>query len=156
MFQNGTTTFKSLASAFDDLVAIVSHNIRSDGSSLSNLDEHQFVYGRVLRSTVCTKFEWRWLLFPFILTAAAVALLIWGIVVSLLDRTRPVWKNSLLPLLFYGLDGQPRQTVSITSIIDLNAKAKEKIVIFKYGDDAGFVEQPSNESASHSRLYTSQ
>jgi hypothetical protein len=59
------------------------------------------VYGTVWETTVCTSFDWPWLLIPVVLvllTALALSLIMWA---TATDRERaPVWKSSLFPLFY--------------------------------------------------------
>lgn len=66
------------------------------------LDEIQ---GVAWRRTTCVSMRRVWLLLPIILTTVATILAIWTIVSNWRHRrTRLVWKDDILPLLFYGRD----------------------------------------------------
>ena len=141
LFNNATATFDTLNAAMGDLARVVTNNMRTKGGSAANWYEHQVVYGKAQKTTTCTRFEWRWLIFPIALTVVAVVLLVWGIVASYLNSGRPVWKNSLLPLLFYGLEGERNQRERAAQIQDLDAQAKGTMVRLKLEDETtGFVE----------------
>lgn len=141
LFNNATATFDTLNAAMGDLARVVTNNMRTKGGSAANWNEHQVVYGKAKKTTTCTRFEWRWLIFPIALTIVAIVLLGWGILASYLNRARPVWKNSLLPLLFYGLEGEWNQREKAAQILDLDAQAKGTMVRLKLEDETtGFVE----------------
>lgn len=60
-------------------------------------------HGAVYSTEVCINFEWRWLMFPSLLVVIAAFLLlamIW--IEGHRHQQRPVWKSSILPVLFYG------------------------------------------------------
>lgn len=67
------------------------------------------VYGRVYESTTCTYFDRGWIALPAVLVLACVLLLAWIAVKNYRDPEQPVWKGSVLPLLFFGLHA-PGQT----------------------------------------------
>jgi hypothetical protein len=59
--------------------------------------------GLAWQSTVCIAMHWEWLLLPIALTFITTLLSIWTIISNWRHRrTRPVWKDNILPLLFYG------------------------------------------------------
>lgn len=146
LFNNATATFDTLNTAMGDLARVVTNNMRTKGGSAANWYEHQVVYGKAQKTTTCTRFEWRWLIFPIALTIVALVLLVWGIVVSYLNRGRPVWKDSLLPLLFYGLEGERNQRERAAQVQDLDAQARGTMVRLKLEDEmTGFVEAGSKD-----------
>lgn len=89
--------FESVATAFTNQVRV---------SKTANIKEDpQWVYGTVFETSVCTRFEWQWLLFPVFLLSATLVLLLITAGISYMDTQQiPIWKSSLLPLLFYGLE----------------------------------------------------
>lgn len=66
------------------------------------LDEN---HGVAWQSTTCVSMRRGWLLIPIILTAVTSILAIWTMTTDWRQRhSRPVWKDNILPLLFYGRD----------------------------------------------------
>jgi hypothetical protein len=66
------------------------------------LDE---VQGLAWQTTTCVSMRIAWLLLPISLTVITTALAIWTIASNWRHRhSRPVWKDSILPLMFYGSD----------------------------------------------------
>ncbi|CAO2651917.1 Nn.00g002000.m01.CDS01 [Neocucurbitaria sp. VM-36] len=60
------------------------------------------IQGVAWQSTVCVSMRKEWLLLPLCLTVSAAGLSIWTIVTNWRQRhSRPVWKDSILPLIFY-------------------------------------------------------
>lgn len=70
------------------------------------------VYGRVYESTTCTYFDRGWIALPAVLVLACVLLLAWIAVKNYRDPEQPVWKGSVLPLLFFGLHAPGQQTAT--------------------------------------------
>ncbi|KAH6642483.1 hypothetical protein C7974DRAFT_103081 [Boeremia exigua] len=59
--------------------------------------------GIAWRDSVCVAMHWRWLLLPWVLTLVATGLLAWTLLSDWQERhDRPVWKESILPLILYG------------------------------------------------------
>ncbi|KAK4442802.1 hypothetical protein QBC34DRAFT_363084 [Podospora aff. communis PSN243] len=63
------------------------------------------VKGQVVRMGTCTYFDWRWLAFPGGLLVIGMGLLVWAVSGSWGGRV-PLWKDSVLPLVFWGLGGR--------------------------------------------------
>jgi len=65
------------------------------------------VHGMGKESTVCYQIVYPWMLFSLALNIIVLALVSWAIVDSYRRRQAglPVWKSSVLPLLFHGMDG---------------------------------------------------
>ncbi|KAK1981889.1 hypothetical protein LZ30DRAFT_718893 [Colletotrichum cereale] len=61
------------------------------------------IQGLAWQTTVCISMRREWLLLPACLTLAVAVLCIWTIATNWRHRySRPVWKDSILPLIFYG------------------------------------------------------
>lgn len=70
---------------------------------LGLLDNPDLVYGQILQATVCSRIHYSWLTFPAVLVSVTSGLLGWTIFQSSRRRGREmIWKNSILPFLFYG------------------------------------------------------
>ncbi|KXH32000.1 hypothetical protein CNYM01_02415 [Colletotrichum nymphaeae SA-01] len=66
-----------------------------------------YKFGSEYRTTFCVEVRWLWLVFPGALLATTTALLATAYVLSCRDREKlPVWKSSILPLLFYDVETQ--------------------------------------------------
>lgn len=85
---NLTTVVHSLAASLTKL-----------GLDLSNVT----VYGNVSTTENYVQAEWKWLIFPMALEALGILLLVATIAISHVQHTR-LWKSSVLPLLYHGLD----------------------------------------------------
>ncbi|KAJ4991866.1 hypothetical protein SVAN01_02716 [Stagonosporopsis vannaccii] len=61
------------------------------------------VRGLAWQTKTCVAMHWQWLLLPILLTFVTAILAVWTIAATWRKRGyQPVWKDSLLPLLFYG------------------------------------------------------
>ena len=96
------------ASVSDDgLTTVVTNQLRTQGTTMyadeAGRGPRALAVGDVLSTTVCTEFSWPWLLLPTALLALSVLLLVMMMVRNHADGSgQPVWKSSLLPLLFHG------------------------------------------------------
>ncbi|KAI1765376.1 hypothetical protein GGR53DRAFT_263822 [Hypoxylon sp. FL1150] len=151
LYQNKEASFDSLSKAFDQFATAVTNKFRTTGSSIFDASTHETVNGQVNEMTVCTVFQWEWLLMPTLLVAATAAALIIMILQNLRDHEQPVWKSSLLPLLYYGFHhkGRPgqhdphRPAMNLTK---MNQAASEVKTTFRNGADAGFVDVTDHSS----------
>ncbi|CAG7563855.1 unnamed protein product [Fusarium equiseti] len=125
------TTYDVLNTAFDDFTTAITNNIRMQAISFN--EEKDEVTGFVNEMAICTVFDWRWVLLPAGLMAVTLALLVYAVVHSYTHKEMPVWKTSILPLLFYGpnvMNDETRET-------DLDGLQKEagKIKVEFQNDD---------------------
>ncbi|KAJ4138380.1 hypothetical protein NW768_002204 [Fusarium equiseti] len=120
------TSYDALNTAFDDFTTAITNNFRMQAES----DE---VTGIVNEMAICTVFDWRWVLLPAGLMAVTLALLVYAVVHSYTHKEMPVWKTSILPLLFYG----PNVTNDETREMDLDGLQREagKIKVEFQNDD---------------------
>ncbi|KAI2640860.1 hypothetical protein GGS26DRAFT_180332 [Hypomontagnella submonticulosa] len=142
LYNGKKATFESIRTAFDQFATAVTNKLRTTGSSNTDILSHETVQGQVIEMTVCTEFQWRWLLMPTILVAITAAILIAIIIQNLRDHKQPVWKSSLLPLLYYGF-GETHHQDPRTPVMDLtqmNRAASDTRAKFRNGAGAGFVD----------------
>lgn len=95
--------------------------------------------GTAYDTAVCVLFRWEWLLYPLALVIGASVLLLLllasnsGMAGS---RKEVIWKSSVLPFLFYGLEDQSRdQTSDLAHQKELKGVAKTLRTRFRDGDD---------------------
>lgn len=116
MYKQKNLTFVSLQQSLADVAAAATTFFRSDGWGPLNITEfyderrgprpsRREIAGQPQQLTVCIKLRWQWLLYTSILCAITIGLLLWSLVSTRMHRDRPVWKSSLLPLLY--LDFRP-------------------------------------------------
>jgi hypothetical protein len=108
LYSNGYTSYSNVTKWFDKFAGTMTNRYRSDyGTATFNdsrmvelpLGENQ---GRAWQNTTCVSMRRGWLLIPIILTAVTSILAIWTIATNWRQRhSRPVWKDNILPLLFY-------------------------------------------------------
>lgn len=153
--QSISSTMDSMATSFTNHVRTIKFDSASNSSKPGQEDAPSFVLGTVYETTVCTRFDWKWLLFPIVLVFATLVLLAFTVVSSYYDSQQlPIWKSSLLPLLFYGFERKSQtldQTVNgedekgerdgLLGKEQLSAFSSEKIVRFRRSEKgAGFEE----------------
>lgn len=101
-------TFASLDGAVRELTVAVTNKFRMTGFGPDHAmgaaaPARGEAYGDVYGSTTCTYFDPGWVALPAALVATCVVLLAWVAVKNYRDPEQPVWKGSVLPLLFFGL-----------------------------------------------------
>ncbi|KAF3010696.1 hypothetical protein E8E13_005947 [Curvularia kusanoi] len=109
--QKGDATFPSIDANMQSIALAITSEIRKQGSDWDSFQTGNgseslpplYAKGTVLRTTVCTKFDWKWLAFPLALVVLTMLLLCITCGKMFLDKRRiPAWKSSILPLLFTG------------------------------------------------------
>ncbi|KAF6831068.1 hypothetical protein CMUS01_07488 [Colletotrichum musicola] len=147
---NGDTSLEYVTDTFDRIATTVTNIFRETGTKdlasflkglyywngVSRVDD--FAVGSVIGTTVCTRFDWRWVLLPIILVCATAILLLAAIVQSWRDPSLPVWKTSVLPLLFYGVGSSDGGTSSTLDLDELRAHAESVTARFRTGPNTGF------------------
>lgn len=105
IYNGGNASLSSISAfmkrGFDSFTA----QLRSIGTDWDG--QPSVATGIVLEMAVCTKFRWEWMIYPFVMVLGTLILLV--TVVSSGFKKDMVWKSSVLPFLFYGLeDGEKR------------------------------------------------
>ncbi|KAF6787347.1 hypothetical protein CSOJ01_15230 [Colletotrichum sojae] len=139
----------TISETFDRLATTMTNIFRKTGtvnytSFLKGLDIQDRTVGSVFRTTVCTKFDWRWVLLPIVLASATTVLLLVAVIQSCKDPTMPVWKTSVLPLLFYGVGSSDGGTSSSLDLDELHAHAGSITARFRTGSSTGFEKEPED------------
>lgn len=118
LFGGGATTVHIVESFFENMTLGMTNRLRNTGIMFHNAETIQDYYsqnatspgtinGTAWETMVCTHVEWAWVAFPAALTAGTAVLLVSAIWKAVRDREyRPVWKASVLPLLFHGPPGR--------------------------------------------------
>lgn len=113
---NNSASFETLDASMQAVALAITSEIRKQGLDYDSIflshnkllpDQPPiYVRGTVIRTAVCTQFDWKWLAFPVALLASTMILLCITCGRMLFDRHRiPAWKSSILPLLFAGRSG---------------------------------------------------
>ncbi|KAI0380397.1 hypothetical protein F5Y04DRAFT_97592 [Hypomontagnella monticulosa] len=142
LYNNKKASFESIQTAFDQFTTAVTNKLRTTGSSNTDVLAHETVQGQVIEMTVCTEFQWRWLLMPTILVVITAAILIAIIIQNLRDHRQPVWKSSLLPLLYYGFGETHHQDprMPVMNLNEMKQAAYDTKAKFRNGAGAGFID----------------
>lgn len=100
-------TFSTIEHTISDFARVVTNKFRMTGAGpdlkIGDSVTREEVWGLVYESSTCTEFDKRWVSLPIILVVICAVLLAWIITKNYRDPDQPVWKGSILPLLFYGL-----------------------------------------------------
>jgi hypothetical protein len=101
-----------VASMFDSIASAMTNRFRFQyGNSAQDVD---LVQGKAWETKVCVSMRIKWLLLPIGLTSVTFILSMWTIITNWRRRhSIPIWKESILPLLFYGQDIAPRDAKAL-------------------------------------------
>ncbi|TDZ25473.1 hypothetical protein Cob_v001494 [Colletotrichum orbiculare MAFF 240422] len=111
LWSDGNATVRSLSTAVDDFAWAVTNKLRMTGLGPDahrggDPDAHPLrpaVLGDVWASSTCAYFDSRYVALPVVLVALCALLLACIVAKNYADPDQPVWKGSVLPLLFFGL-----------------------------------------------------
>jgi hypothetical protein len=125
-FAENKASFKTIEAAFDASVRAATHFFREDGWEGRNVREHTspggtkgLLLGQVHETTICMIINLPWLIPPAALCSITILLLGATLVTNHLNRRQPVWKSSILPLPFYGLDEKSQNGGGVFNIPSL-------------------------------------
>lgn len=107
LWRDMNATFSSVDDALADFARVVTNKFRMTGAGpdlrLGEPVTHEAVRGAVYETSTCIRFDRRWIALPVLLVLICALLLAWIMSKSYRDPEQPVWKGSILPLLFFGL-----------------------------------------------------
>ncbi|KAK5467759.1 hypothetical protein LTS15_000732 [Exophiala xenobiotica] len=85
------------------------------------------VTGQVALPVTYLHIRWEWLILPDVLEVAGIALLLLTMVVAKRAKT-PLWKGSVLPFLYHGLeDGMKEDSSALESVSGMEREAKARV-----------------------------
>lgn len=96
-------TYASLEAAVRDFAWVVTGKFRMTGVGPDDPKRRELVRGAVYETSTCISFDRQWVSLPVVLVGACAVLLGAMAVKNARDPEQPVWKGSVLPLLFFGL-----------------------------------------------------
>ncbi|KAF5486767.1 hypothetical protein CGCS363_v013572 [Colletotrichum siamense] len=151
-FNSGNATFDDISTAFDNMATALTNRMRAKGREFLT-EARSFTNGTAVEMSICMRVDWPWLVYPGVLLVLTSVLLATTYAQSCRDRGRhPIWKSSILPLLFYGPDTQQtyldkqqdgsdgRQSLPLMQLAELEAIADATKARFCSGRDvAGFI-----------------
>lgn len=116
-YNNGNANYSNITRWFDEIAVAITNRFRTgymSAASMSNngtglisiIQDPGFscdIQGLAWQTAGCVSMHWQWLLLPFILAFLTASLSMWTIVKNWQHRhSRPMWKESILPLILYG------------------------------------------------------
>ncbi|UPX19125.1 uncharacterized protein EKO05_0009397 [Ascochyta rabiei] len=125
LYNNGRPSFENTTRWFDSFADAMTNKFRSEygtaakngtfsdyssSGGLHSIGEFplELVQGIAWQSKTCVAMNWKWLLLPIILTSVTIALSAWMCFTNWRHRyMKPVWKDSIMPLIFYNDRLQP-------------------------------------------------
>lgn len=137
IFNGGNASISSISAFMNRGFDSLSAQLRTlgtdwDGNPLN-------VSGTVYETDVCVKFRGEWLIYPLVMVAGTMLLLLFVVISSsgLLDfKKEAIWKSSVLPFPFYGLEDRHRKVdPGLASQGQLLDAARDVRVRFNAGDD---------------------
>lgn len=109
LYNQQNASLQSISQVMDRMAKSLTDQMRMAGTDWDG--NRAYATGTAYRTRVCTHFIWQWIFFPFTLFVGVAVLLVAIIldtVWSARGRLLPVWKASILPTMFYGLEEENR------------------------------------------------
>ncbi|CAG9974003.1 unnamed protein product [Clonostachys byssicola] len=127
-FSTTSETMSRIATSISDRMREKSakNNFRADALSGPEADQQGgYIKGDVQYTTICTRFQWRWLLGPALLLLMAIGFFIHAVTRSVIRRGHePLWKSSILPALYFNPNPQGQGSKHKLSELEKGAKGK--------------------------------
>ncbi|KAK1853681.1 hypothetical protein CCHR01_03673 [Colletotrichum chrysophilum] len=158
LFNQGNVTNQTISEAHNGMAQAITNRIRAN--KVDPEGAHTAVRGKQKKMTICIRAEWAWLAHPGILLVVSACLLLDMVRKSCGDRdNRPMWKSSILPLLFYdvhvahtltasGKQKHSRSKMPLMQLDDLKSLADTTVARFSEDRERpGFVVVKEKETA---------
>lgn len=148
LYNSGNATFDTISTAIEQFSTAVTNKFRTAGTSNDDSSLHETVLGAVSQTTVCISFEWQWLLLNVIVILISTILLISILVQHYRYPEQPIWKSSLLPFLFYGLESSSGEPKPVADLDILDNQASEVVARLCTGFDGAVMKVESPEKGA--------
>ncbi|KAK2592064.1 hypothetical protein QQS21_010243 [Conoideocrella luteorostrata] len=179
LYKQKNLTYASLVQSFADVAAAAITFFRHDGWGHLNVSSwyeedpgprpsHHVIIGQPQQVTVCINLRWQWLLYTSILCILTITLFVWSLISTRRHREQPVWKSSLLPLLYLDFrpaNSEPKasafarshtlhdlQQMSKTTSFKMDSTSKGGSVRYETIEQSGRVEEEGVMSPSMSSM----
>jgi hypothetical protein len=130
LYNSGKATFESISATMDSVALAI-----TDSARAQPFPGISYVPGTIWKTTICTEFNWPWLIFPSVLIILAAVSLASITIWNAWDKDGvPVWKSSILPFILQGEREGGLSTVG-SSIGDLEHDAMKKDLLLEREDD---------------------
>ncbi|KAK4163140.1 hypothetical protein QBC43DRAFT_301368 [Cladorrhinum sp. PSN259] len=139
LWENDNSSFATISKRFDGIATSLTNQMREIGLEPRAINRGKGkAWGKARSLTVCTRFDWQWMLLPAGVTVLTFVLLMVSILRTHGDiktRVTPPWKSSTLPFLFYGFKNHTDETTS-TSLMSLERmKRRSAMLTARYTAD---------------------
>ena len=138
LWSDGNATLDTVQNTFKNVAESITTTMRwwsSDDPTVSA----GLVYGTVKQTTTCIAFSWEWMLFPALLIILTIICLVVTMVQPIYRVESPLWKSSILPLLY----ASPGTQLMAPSGEARDIEAKSEITVARLknsGDKWSFVD----------------
>lgn len=125
IYNYGNVSFDRVNEIFQNISNSMTKNIRQNNfGKWSNPAE-----GVVMHDQTCLSVRWPWLAFPAVLVLLTVVFFVAMIIDTRPTRSRaPIWKSSLLALLFHGFEPQDKYRAVVGDLSEMEELEKDIIV----------------------------
>jgi hypothetical protein len=126
LYNSGLASFESISNTMDNVAMAI-----TDSARAQPFPGVSYVPGTIWHTTICTEFNWPWLIFPAaLIILAALSLASTTLWIAWDQDKAPVWKSSILPLILQDELGRRTSTES-SSIKVLEQDADEKDLVLE-------------------------
>jgi hypothetical protein len=128
LYNSGNATFETISAVMDNLALAITDSARAQPYPIL-----RYVPGTIWESTICTEFNWPTICFPAALIAlTAIALTFIMSATTHSEDEPPIWKSSILPLI-YGRVAGPESNGYENTVNEMDNSAKKDMLVLKRG-----------------------
>lgn len=136
IYNGGNASITSISAFMKRGMDSLTAQLRMMGTDWSG--NRTVVVGTAWEMAVCTNFRWQWMLYPLAMVVGTIVLLL-AVIISSSGfsglKKEVIWKSSILPFLFYGLEHAERKEDELEPEDALKKASKAVRVRMTYGDD---------------------
>lgn len=131
LFNGALASFSTISETMSRIASAISDHMRVREAkrdfrvSSQSPDRHGgYIRGDVHYTTICTKFQWRWLLGPALLLLMTIGFFAHAVTRCVVRRGRePLWKSSIFPALYFNVESQGQGSERELSELEKRAKS---------------------------------
>ncbi|CAI6091219.1 unnamed protein product [Clonostachys chloroleuca] len=131
LFNGALASFSTISETMSRIASAISDHMRVREAkrdfrvSSQSPDRHGgYIRGDVHYTTICTKFQWRWLLGPALLLLMTIGFFAHAVTRCVVRRGRePLWKSSIFPALYFNAESQGQGSERELSELEKRAKS---------------------------------
>lgn len=136
IYNGGNASITSISAFMKRGMDSLTSQLRTTGTDWNG--EPTIAVGTAWEMAICTQFRWQWMLYPLVMLLGTLVVLL-AVIISSSGffglKREVIWKSSILPFLFYGLEDAERKEDELEPEDALKRASKAVRVRMTVGDD---------------------